>query len=92
MDKMIDRLDELSCSINLQIIKNNQKHNQKENLTENEKDLLEEITDQLIEFKIKLDEIIYPGDVNSSSDEEESVKEETENGYLEESEIDSDLE
>lgn len=92
MDKMIDRLDELSCSINLQIIKNNQKNNQKENLTENEKDLLEEITDQLIEFKIKLDEIIYPGDVNSSSDEEESVKEETENGYLEESEIDSDLE
>jgi len=88
MDKMIDRLDELSCSINLQIIKNNQK----ENLTENEKDLIEEITDQLIEFKIKLDEIIYPGDVNSSSDEEESVKEETENGYLEESEIDSDLE
>ncbi len=86
MDKMIERLEDLSSTINMQIIKSSQK----ENLTETEKDLLDEMLDHLRDFRDRLEGIIYQEE--TSDDEEESLDDESGEGYLEESEVDSDLE
>ncbi len=86
MDKMIERLEDLSSTINMQIIKSSQK----ENLTETEKDLLDEMLDHLRDFRDRLEGIIYQEE--TSDDEEESLDDESGEGYLEESEVESDLE